>query len=115
MSEFPLVHERLRRIMLDAAPGAVIAADRPGDLVLHTREIDPKTRRPVWFGAVSIKANYVAYHLFPLYSTPELGQDMSTGLARRRQGKSCFNFSKDEPELFAELADLTRRAAGRDG
>lgn len=113
MSDFRLVYESLRRIMIDAAPGALIAADRPGDLVLHTGEIDPRTRKPVWFGAVSIKTSYVAYHLFPLYTTPELGRDMSAGLARRRQGKSCFNFSKVEPELFAELAGLTHSAAGR--
>jgi hypothetical protein len=29
------------------------------------------------------------------------------------QGKSCFNFRKPEPELFKELADLTRRGAER--
>jgi hypothetical protein len=27
------------------------------------------------------------------------------------QGKSCFNFKKVEPELFAELAELTRKGA----
>jgi hypothetical protein len=29
------------------------------------------------------------------------------------QGKSCFNFKKVEPELFKELAELTRQGAER--
>jgi hypothetical protein len=26
------------------------------------------------------------------------------------QGKSCFNFKKVEPDLFSELAELTRKS-----
>lgn len=111
MSAFEAVYTRLRETMIAAAPKAVVASDLPGDLVLHTTNVDPKTGKPVWFGAVAIKASYVAYHLFPLYSTPQLGDELSAELTRRRQGKSCFNFKKDEPGLFAELAELTRRAA----
>lgn len=111
MSPFETVYRTLRATMISAAPKAVIASDLPGDLVLHTTEVDPKTGKPVWFGAVTIKTSYVAYHLFPLYATPELGGNLSANLTRRRQGKSCFNFKKEEPDLFAELADLTRAAA----
>jgi hypothetical protein len=35
---------------------------------------------------------------------------MSDALAKRQQGKSCFNFKTVEPELFAELAALTKKA-----
>jgi hypothetical protein len=38
---------------------------------------------------------------------------MSPGLRRRMQGKSCFNFSRVEETLFAELADLTARGIER--
>ncbi len=110
MSDFEQVFATLRRLMLEAAPKAIVAADRAGDLVLHTHELDPKTGKPVWFGAVAIKKSYVAYHLFPLYADPERGRDLSEALGRRRQGKSCFNFKSEEPDLFAELGALTRRA-----
>jgi hypothetical protein len=36
---------------------------------------------------------------------------MSPGLRKRMQGKSCFNFTKLDEELFAELAVLTERTA----
>ena len=77
MSAFGDVYEALRSMMIAAAPHAVVAVDRPGDLVLHTTNADPKTGKPVWFGAVAVKARYVAYHLFPLYSDLGLGADLS--------------------------------------
>jgi len=42
---------------------------------------------------------------------PELLQDISPELKKRMQGKSCFNFKKVEPNLFAELSTLTRKGA----
>lgn len=111
MSDFGAIHETLSRLMIGAAPNTVVATDLPGNLVLHTSEVDPKSGKPVWFGAVTVKKSYVAYHLFPLYAQPSLGEMISPALARRRQGKSCFNFRTEESELFAELATLTERAA----
>jgi hypothetical protein len=110
---FDAVYRQLRGLMLDAAAGHMAAKDAPGDLVVHGPRIDPKTGKAEWFGAVTIKKSYVAYHLMPLYTDPALGDGMSAALLQRRQGKSCFNFKVAEPELFAELAALTRRAAGQ--
>jgi hypothetical protein len=42
---------------------------------------------------------------------PDLLKDISPELKKRMQGKSCFNFKKVEPALFAELAELTRKGA----
>lgn len=110
MPDFTRVFSDLRAMMLDAAPGCTVAKDAPGDLVLHTTRLD-KNGKPEWFGAVAIKKSYVSYHLFPLYTDPSIGAGMSDALAKRQQGKSCFNFKGVEPELFAELAALTKTAA----
>lgn len=109
MNDFEAVHAELRALMLAAAPGAVVHCDQPGDLVLHTHGGDPRTGKPEWFGAVTIKKSYVAYHLFPLYADPALAEGLSEALTRRRQGKTCFNFKTADPALFAELAELSRR------
>lgn len=66
MSDFEETFEKLRTTMLAAAPDQLVAADKPGELVLHTHETDDQSGKPVWFGAVTIKRSYVAYHLFPL-------------------------------------------------
>jgi len=111
MTEFADLFAELRRVMLEAAPAARVAKDTPGDLVLQSHDTDPRTGKPVWFGAVAAKRSYVAYHLFPLYEDPDLGRDLPPELARRRHGKSCFNFKIAEPPLFEALAGLTRAAA----
>ncbi|MHA6721827.1 hypothetical protein [Sphingomonas sp. RS2018] len=48
----------------------------------------------------------------PLYADPTLGEGLSERLSKRRQGKTCFNFKTIDEPLFAELAALTRHAAG---
>lgn len=109
------VHAQLRAVMLANCGDQLVEADEVGQLVVRTRAIDPKTKQAGWFGTVTIKKSYVAYHLMPLYADPALGEGMSLELAKRRQGKSCFNFTAVDERLFAELAALTRRASGGDG
>jgi hypothetical protein len=40
---------------------------------------------------------------------PALLADVSPGLRKRMQGKSCFNFTSIVPEQVRELTDLTER------
>ena len=112
---FEAVHAELRAIMLGEAGGMKVAHDLPGDLQLRTPEIDAKTGEPGWFGTVTVKKSYVAYHLMPLYADPALADGLSDALAKRRQGKTCFNFKRSDAALFAELAALTRRCADAAG
>lgn len=60
------------------------------------------------FASVRIGRRYVSYHLMSVYMSP-VEPSISPELARRRQGKSCFNFTKVDDTLFDELADLTVR------
>ena len=110
MSPPTSVFSALRSIMLAAGAGRPVASDEPGNLILHSGVTDPKSGKQEWFGAVTAKKSYVSYHLIPLYNDPALGAGLSDDLARRRQGKSCFNFKTVDDSLFVELADLTRRA-----
>ncbi len=108
---FETIYLRLREIMLAAAATMVVNKDNPGSLELRTPDIDPKTKQPGWFGTVTVKKSYVAFHLMPLYIQPELVADISPALAKRKQGKTCFNFSKIDENLFDELSALARRCA----
>ena len=47
----------------------------------------------------------------PVYEDPALLSDISDALRDRMQGKSCFNFTADEPSLFKELDALTKKCA----
>lgn len=109
--DFAEVYARLRQIMLEAAPGMTINRDEPGALELRTAGIDPKTKQHGWFGTVTIKKAYVAFHLMPLYTAPDLASAVSPALAKRKQGKTCFNFKKIDEDLFEELRALAHRCA----
>lgn len=65
-------------------------------------------KKPEFFGAVQIKKSYVAFHLMPIYSYPELLDNVSQELKNRMQGKSCFNFKEMDEKLFTELNSLTK-------
>jgi hypothetical protein len=105
---FDPVFQALRRIMLAHAEGLTVAKDAPGDLVVRLPGIDPKTKAPGWFGTVTVKRSYVAYHLIGLYTQPGPAEAISPALAKRRQGKTCFNFKRVDEDLFAELDRLTQ-------
>ena len=105
------VHEALRETMLRGGRGMSVSTDTPGNVVLKTTWAEPKKNEPAWFGAVQRKKNYVSYHLMPLYCLPTLRERLSPDLEKHMQGKSCFNFKRVEPALFAALERLTAECA----
>lgn len=112
MSDFEAIYTELRERMIRAAASQTVVTDAPGSLVLHAPIPNPqKPKEAMWFGAIQVKKNYVSYHLMPVYSHRELREQVSPELAKRMQGKSCFNFKKSDPVLFDELERLTAQGA----
>lgn len=105
--DFSAIFDELRRIMLSAAPSLVVTTDTAGTLVLHTSWAERGKKAPFFFGQVSIKKSYVAYHLMPLYVLPRLESLVTDRLAARRQGKSCFNVKQADETVYADLRRLT--------
>ena len=105
---FPVVFEELKEILKPYAPKLTVTADTPNSYSLDG-PYSEKWRKPLFFGSVQIKKNYVSFYLMPVYMHPELLTDISPALKKHMQGKSCFNFKKVEPDLFDELAVLTRK------
>jgi hypothetical protein len=109
-TDFSLVFEQLKDILKPYAKELTVKADT-SDTYYLDGPYSEKWKKELFFGSAQIKKNYVSFYLMPVYMYPELLQDISSELKKRMQGKSCFNFKKVEPELFAELAELTRRGA----
>lgn len=97
----------LKKILQKQAKKLVVVVDQPGHYYLDT-DIIMKNGKPLFFGAVQVKKNYVSYHLMPVYVFPELQDDLSPQLRKRMQGKSCFNFREPDRKLFRELDALTK-------
>jgi hypothetical protein len=106
--DFPVVFEQLKNILKPYARNLTVKTDTPDTYYLDGPYSD-KWKKELFFGSAQIKKNYVSFYLMPVYMHPELLNDISAELRKHMQGKSCFNFKKVEPELFAELKDLTRK------
>ncbi|MGH9882423.1 MAG: hypothetical protein ACRD6N_13380, partial [Pyrinomonadaceae bacterium] len=99
--------QKLRAIYAPYASKLKVVTDTNTNYYLDTHHI-MKNKKPLFFGAVRIGKSYVSFHLMPVYAFPELLESASAELKKRMQGKSCFNFTSVDDELFKELAKLTR-------
>jgi hypothetical protein len=101
--------DRLAAIFAPYRSTLIAKADEPGNLTLET---PPCMAYPsgLFFGAVKTGKRYVSFHLMPVYVHPDMLDGMSPELRKRMQGKSCFNFTRHDDALIAELETLT--AAG---
>ena len=110
--DFQSVFNRLKTILVNYESNLVVTANEVGNYSLNTPFI-MKYGKEIFFAAVIINKNYVSYHLMPVYVFPELLDGLSTGLMKRMQGKSCFNFTALNSEILEELSELTSKGYSR--
>ena len=108
--DFPGVAARLRAIIEAHADGLLFSASPAGDVKL---ERPPGGRPWDYVAGTRIGKSYVSFYLMPVYAMPELLAALSPGLRRRMQGKACFNFTRVDEALLAELAALTASGIDR--
>jgi hypothetical protein len=111
--EFEAAYERLVAILKPYEPTMHVAV---GDgALMYGLDLAPEAERTpaTWFAGVRLGKRYVSYYLMPVYTDPSLLADVSPELKRRMQGKSCFNFTRVDEALFAELTALTKRGYER--
>src|SRR4051794_37841421 len=113
-SDFGPVFGALKPVLEKYSGRLRVKADTAGEYTLVGGKPSPFPQHkghPLEFGSVRTGKAYVSLHLLPLYMSPELQARISPALKKRMQGKSCFNFKSDpEPELVAELGELTAAA-----
>ena len=110
MADFGAVHERLRQILLPYVGDYSVTADGPSGMTLEVPGLEGKPWGYV--AGTRVGKRYVSIYLMPLYASAELSEGVSPALAKRRQGKSCFNFASVDEPLFAELEDLAKGIPG---
>ena len=104
---FDSVFQELKNLLQPYREQLSLQADTPGYYSLET--VSPSFRgRPLFFGSVQIKKNYVSFYLMPVYVFPDLLTDLPAGLLKRMQGKSCFNFRRLDEIPLADLQDIIR-------
>jgi len=106
--DFQTIFDKLKPILTDFEADLIVTTDEPGNYYLNA-PFSEKYKKELFFGAAQIKKSYVSFHLMPVYVFPDLLDDVSPGLKKRMQGKSCFNFTATDEDTLSELARLTRR------
>ncbi|HEY0702438.1 MAG TPA: hypothetical protein VGD60_06705, partial [Candidatus Acidoferrales bacterium] len=104
---FQSIFKSLKKILQAHEEKLFIKKNDPGHYYAETQSHSWQGHR-MFFAAAIIKKNYVSFHLMPLYVAPELLKTIPPNLKRRMQGKACFNFTTPDPQLFQDLAKLTK-------
>ncbi|WP_333607536.1 hypothetical protein [Arsukibacterium sp.] len=110
MPDFASTFAALSKILRKHTTGFSVKTDEPGNFYIELATTTPKAK-PQFFGAAQVKKSYVSYHLMPVYEDPTLLNEISDALRKKMQGKSCFNFTAEDTELFKELDALTKKCA----
>ena len=106
-ADFDAVFARLKGMLEPYARRMHVSAD---DATSYGVDMAPPDERnpTTWFGGVRRGKRYVSFYVMPVYVEPSLLDGASPELLRRRQGKSCFNFTRVDEHLFAELEQVLR-------
>jgi len=111
MADLDAVHARLKSLLGRHREGLAVTADGPGGMKLEVPGLEGK---PWGYAAgTRLGKRYVSLYLMGVYASPGIVAGLSPELRARMQGKSCFNFSKVDEGLFAELEALTRESIAR--
>ena len=108
MADLTSVHDRLRAIIVRHQGDLALQKDGPAGVALEVPGLEGKPWGYV--AGTRVGKRYVSFYLMPVYASPELAASVSPALAKRKQGKACFNFTKIDEPLFAELEQLAARA-----
>lgn len=111
MADLAAVHERLRAILEPHRSGLSVTRDDGDGVTLETPGLEGKPWGYV--AGTRLGTRYVSFHLMSVYGQPDLLDTVSPELLRRMQGKSCFNFTRIDEPLFAELEALTVKGIAR--
>ncbi len=109
--DFAAVDARLRSILEPYRASLSTTKEGPRGLVLEIPGLEGKP----WGFVAGVRPGkrYVSFYLMPVYGFRDLFDSMSPELKRRMQGKSCFNFTKVDEPLLAELERLTAASVER--
>jgi hypothetical protein len=112
MNQLPEIFQCLKSILEPYTKDMVLHKDQPEEFYLNLQH-QRADGYQYFFGSVKIKKKDVGFYLMALYFYPEMLETVSENLKKHLNGKTCFHFKKLEPELFAELENLTARGYAR--
>ena len=85
--------------------GSSVKIKKPGFHLYGEEEVSLFGKKPqqTYVAGVIQQKNYVSFYLMPIYSDPELIEDVIPELKKYLKGKSCFNIKKSSKNLLKNV------------
>jgi hypothetical protein len=117
MDDLEPIFQKIKRILeqhsenflaKDEYIGSQAKTKKPGYHLYGDKEVSLFGKKPqvTYIAGVIQQKNYVSFYFSPIYSHPDLFQDISSDLRKVLKGKSCFNINKVNPQILKEIENL---------
>lgn len=112
-AELKQIFDAVKPLITPYAKGSVVARvdfDIRYELYSERELIDHmgKPRKEVMFAAVIVQGRHMGFYFMPIYSHPELVARVGPSLRKTLKGKSCFNLTRWDATLAAEVKALLK-------
>lgn len=105
-------YEALKAVLVAHSKGLRVTKDGTMGYQLHTAGPVARAGRKlpnIFFAWVREGKNDTALHFFPIYSHPQLFDDLPPKLRKKMTGKSCFQIKTADPELLEAIGAMLER------
>ncbi|MHA2224807.1 MAG: hypothetical protein ACXAC8_06360 [Candidatus Hodarchaeales archaeon] len=91
--------------------GSQAKVKKPAYHLYGSKEVSLFGKKPekTYIGGVIQQKNYVSFYLMPIYSHPELSENLDQDLKKDLKGKSCFNIRKKTPRTLELIEDVLEK------
>lgn len=95
-------------VVTDTNIGSKAKIRKPAYHLYGSKEVSLFGKKPqkTYVAGVIQQKNYVSFYLSPIYSHPELVQQVNSELRKYLKGKSCFNIAKTTSHIYEQIEKI---------
>lgn len=97
------------KAILTSFVGDLVESESEGKYALSNTkpiEVDGKLHEGYYFAGLRENKNIIGFYFMPVYTCPELRDQLPSGMAKLLKGNTCFNMKKLTPELEIEIREM---------
>jgi hypothetical protein len=112
MDERKAIFNKLRSLLKAYQPPFAARSDFESRYDLWSEKevvVAGRKRKGVFFAGLIIQSRYVGFYYMPLYAEKRLRDFFKPKLLAALKGKSCFHIDRNDPKLFAQVAESLKK------
>lgn len=110
-TEFSQILTDIKQLLQPYHPPLAVKKDSSGCYELWTvkpLEVMGRKYPELFFASVALQKNFVGFYYFPIYTHPELKNELHPDLLKKLKGKSCFHIKKTDAETYKQIKDALK-------